>query len=711
MAIETWIEQIKQAPQRLLYRIFSKMDAIYMPEWSVIMGMALIIGVGAGFGAVIFRELIAQAQTLFFGSGERIFAFLGDYYIVIIPALGGLIVGPLVYFFAREAKGHGVPEVMEAVALKGGRIRPRVAVVKSLASSVNIGSGGSVGREGPIVQIGSALGSTLGQWLKLSDDRVRTLVACGAAGGIAATFNTPIAGAIFALEIILGELHASYFGAVVISAVVADVVAHIFEGSVRAFPVPNYELTNPWELFLYAGLGVLAAIVGVVYSKLIYRGEDLFDAWKRFPEYLKPVIGGLLLGLMGVLCVALKLTINQESGAFPQIYGVGYETIETTLLGDLAVGTTLVLLLLKLVATAITLGSGGSGGVFAPALFLGAMLGSSFGQVVHGLLPNTTAPSGAYALVGMGAVFAAAAHAPATAILILFEMTGDYHIILPLMLATVISIIIARAIEPESVYTFKLSRRGVRIQQGRDVDVMETVKVEEVMTRNVDTVPGHLSLLDLMAEFERTHHHGFPVIDHAGDLLGIVTLQDLEIAMESPGWDLRKVEDIASCNNLLIAYPDEPVGAALRRLSIRDVGRLPVVTRENDRELIGVVRRQDIVRAYNMALLARVDRKMRASQHAAHRHTHHFVECTISPESSAVGKSIRDLTLPHDSVLVNVHRGSAQLIPHGDTVLQVGDHITAYVSDADRASLLECLHPGSASDQSAAQQPDAPAQT
>jgi CIC family chloride channel protein len=699
MGIEMRTENLPEPWRRLAHRAAARLATIGAPEWAVVMGTALVVGLASGLGAVVFRWLIGRAQWLFFGVGGQVFAFVGDYYIVIIPALGGLIVGPLIFFFAREAKGHGVPEVMEAVALKGGRIRPRVAVVKSLASSVCIGSGGSIGREGPIVQIGSALGSTLGQMLHLSEERVRSLVACGAAGGISATFNAPIAGAVFALEIIQGEFQAGYFGAVVISAVVADVVANPFEGAVRAFPVPPYTLVGSGELPLYALLGVLAALVGVLYSKLIYLSEDVFDAWKHFPEYLKPMAGGLLLGLLGVLCLHVGLSVEGVDRPFPQIFGVGYETIETTLLGQMAFATALALLVLKLLATALTLGSGGSGGVFAPGLFIGSMLGAAFGQGAHALFGNTVGPIGAYALVGMGAVFAGATHAPATAILILFEMTGDYNLILPLMFAVVISVLIARAIEPESIYTTKLTRRGIRLQHGRDVDLMHAVKVEEVMTRDMDTVPAHLSLAGLLAEFERTHHHGLPVLEENGALLGVVTLQDLEHAMQGRGWDTRLVAEITTSQDLLVAYPDESVGTALRRLGARDVGRLPVVARDDPKHLLGVVRRQDIVRAYNAAVLVRADRQQRAAQPHLQtpRSRLQFVECTLLPDSPAVGKPIRSVNLPRECVLVSVRRGNARLIPHGDTVLQAGDYVTAYLSEADRDCLLERLRGTSSS--------------
>ncbi len=678
----------------MLRQLGVMLNATKSPEWFTVISTAMLVGLGAGFGAVVFRVLIETAQTIAFDGGFELFGFLGDYFFFFIPALGGLIVGPMVYFFAREAKGHGVPEVMEAVALKGGRIRPRVAVIKSLASSVCIGSGGSVGREGPIVQIGSALGSTIGQRLKLSPERIRSLVACGAAGGIAATFNAPIAGSIFALEVILGEIQSTYFGAVVISAVLADVVAHVFEGSSRAFPIPAYELVTTWELFFYAFLGILAAITSIVYAKLIYRLEDAFDAWKKFPEYLKPVVGGLLLGVLGIVCIQADFTYAHGDLAIPGVFGVGYELIEPALLSELAVGTALGLLALKLLATALTLGSGGSGGVFAPSLFLGAMLGMTFGHVMHTLFPSITAPAGAYALVGMAATFAGAAHAPATAILIMFEMTGDYKIILPLMFATVLSMITSRAIEPESIYTLKLSRRGVKLHHKREVDILETVLIADAMTEEVDSVSASMPLVQLLKEFEHTHHHGFTVLGDDGKLLGVVTIHDLEQAMLTESLDEHKVSDITTTTGLAVGYPDETMATALWRMGVHNIGRLPVVDRWETNRLLGVVRRSDIIYAYEQALSRRTEVSYRLKElHEAYEGHVRVIKVEVSGDHVLANKTVRDIAqkMPDDCILVSIRRGSQLVIPHGDTLLKKGDHVTVLASSACAQHVHEVL--------------------
>ncbi len=687
------VPRAKRFQNGLTRRLGGWLDRYQPPETAVLMGTALLVGLGAGLGAVVFRWLIKQVQDFsFVGLGEVV-PFLGDYVLIIVPVVGGLIVGPLIYFFAREAKGHGVPEVIEAVALKGGRIRPIVVVIKSLASSICIGTGGSVGREGPIVQIGSALGSTLGQILHMSDERIRNLVACGAAGGIAATFNAPIAGVLFALEIILGEFSVRYFSTVVISAVTASVVGRIAFGDVPAFIVPSYEMVSPLGLFFFTLLGVLAAFVGVVFTRVLYLFEDIFDAWKGFPEYLKPAVGGLLLGVSGFIFLRLNtnmgLGVPGEPVAF---FGVGYPSMEWSLLGNGTILLLLVLMAVKMLATSLTIGSGGSGGVFAPSLFVGSMFGGAFGSVVHSLFPTTTSTPGAFALVGMAAVFGSAARAPITSVLILFEMTDDYRLILPLMLATVISTILAEHLDKESIYTFKLSRRGVRLERGRDIDVMQGVMVGEAMTTNVDTVSADMDLVEVDRLFRETHHHGFPIVDENGELFGIVTLQDVARAKEKGMYEGHKVREVAT-QSLLTVYPDEPMWAALKRLGTRDVGRLPVVDRQNPHRLLGLIRRSDIIRAYRVGINRRLDLQERADKLRLGRLTGtEFVEIEVKPQSPQAGKSVREVPLPEDCLLTTARRGDQVILLHGDTTLLAGDRIVALANPECARRLSKIFH-------------------
>jgi chloride channel protein, CIC family len=544
---------------------------------------ANIIGVGSGFGAILFRWMIKSFENLFFKEGQHLLSFMGSYYVIIIPAIGGIIVGLLVYFFASETKGHGVPEVMLAVAKGGSKIRPRVAAMKALVSSICIGSGGSVGREGPIVQISSALGSSLGQLFKLSEDKTRILIACGAAGGIAATFNAPIAGIFFALEVILQEYGTRYFSSVVLSAVTATVISRTFLGSNPAFITPSYSLVNNWEILCYFVLGFIAAFISWVFIKVLYNSEDIFDAIK-LPSYIKPAIGGLILGLIGL--------------KFPQIFGVGYNSIEMTLNGNLAPFLVLGLVGLKIIATSFTLGSGGSGGVFAPSLFIGAMLGSSFGFLINYLFPSMSISPGAYALVGMGAVFAGAAQAPITAIMILFEMTGDYKIILPLMISCVIATLVVKKLSKDSIYTLKLKRRGIDILSLYKKDFGELVKVSDVMFKNVISITETTLIKDAEKIVERTAHKGFPVMDINGHLTGIVTLSDIKEALKKGRGDDQVGAFMTT--DLVVCFPEDSLKTAIETLGEYDIGRIPVVASNDHSKMVGLITRKGIISTYNI---------------------------------------------------------------------------------------------------------------
>jgi CIC family chloride channel protein len=570
---------------------FSGLKALQANEHTIMAVLGVIVGLAAGFGAVGFRYLINFFQTLAYGGENDLLELVVNlpwYYRVAVPAIGGLIVGPLVYFFAREAKGHGVPEVMEAVALKGGVIRKRVVVVKSLASAISISTGGSVGREGPIVQIGSAIGSVLGQFMKVSGDRMRTLVGCGAAAGIAATFNAPIAGSMFALEVILGDFGLATFSPIVISSVVATAVSRAYLGDTPAFIVPVYELVSAWELPMYLVLGIFCAVVGVFFTKILYRIEDLFDGIK-FPEYLKGLVGGLILGVASLV--------------FPQILGVGYGAIDMALMQQMAWWLLAVLVVVKILATSVTIGSGGSGGIFAPSLFLGAMAGGFFGILVHQLFPNITASPGAYSIVGMGALVSATTHGPLAAILILFEMTGSYKIILPVMLACIIATIASGQLLRDSIYTLKLARRGVDIKEGKEVNVLKSMFVKDVMNTNVETMPEALPLGKMAERISKSKFNSFPVLDDQDRLIGILSFNDYNEAIFDENLkDLVVAKDLAT-EDLVTISLDDNLWTALEKISSKDFAVLPVVSTQAANKLEGVVSRRDIIGAYNKAVL------------------------------------------------------------------------------------------------------------
>jgi CIC family chloride channel protein len=576
----------QQLPEK--YSVF---NILRTSEHTIMAILAAMVGLAGGFGAIGFRYIIGFFQTVSYGSDGNLLELVLDipwYVRMFIPACGGLVVGPLVYFLAREAKGHGVPEVMEAVALRSGIIRKRVVFIKSLASAVSIATGGSVGREGPIVQIGSAIGSSIGQLLKVSADRIRTLVGCGAAAGIAATFNAPIAGSMFALEIILGDFGLATFSPIVISSVTATAVSRHFLGDSPAFIVPPYQLISAWELPLYVVMGLFCALVAVSFTKILYRSEDLFDQLKA-PEYLKAAIGGLTLGVLGLL--------------FPHILCVGYEAIDLSLSQELTWWVLFILIVFKMFATSITIGSGGSGGIFAPSLFLGAMAGGFFGTMVHHIFPKITAPPGAYGIVGMGAVVSGTTHGPLSAILILFEMTGDYKIILPLMMACIISSLASRHLLEDSIYTLKLARRGINIKAGKEINILKSILVKDVMNPEVETIPENITMGRLAQKISKSKYNSFPVVDEEGNLTGVLTFSDYrDAAFDENLHDLVVAKDIATSKVVTVSM-DDNLYDAMERITLRDFSILPVVSPHKPSQLLGILTRRDIISVYNQAVI------------------------------------------------------------------------------------------------------------
>jgi len=559
-------------------------------EQMVLMLLGVAVGVLGGYGAVGFRWLINFLRHLCYGPGSDFLEVLAGhpwYLRLLIPAAGGLVVGPIIYFLAREAKGHGVPEVMEAVALHGGLIRKRVVAVKSFVSALSIAVGGSVGREGPIVQICSAIGSTFGQMLKASPGRMRILVGCGAAAGIAATFNAPVAGMMFALEIVLGEFAIATFSPIVISAVMATAISRYHLGNYPAFVVPDYVLVSPWEFGLYGLLGLVAGLVAVGFTTCLYKAEDLVDSW-RFPEWLKSSVAGTGLGAMGL--------------GFPWVLGVGYEGIELALTVELAWWLMFVLAGIKILATSLTIAGGMSGGIFAPSLVIGAMLGGGFGFLVNLAWPQVTAGAGAYAIVGMAAVVAGTTHGPLSAFLILFEMTGGYEIILPLMITCAVATVVARHIRPESIYTLKLVRRGVDIQSGKEMNLLRSLTVGDNMRREVEAVPQHLNLRDFSTLVMNSKNASFPVVDQAGRLTGMISHADYaRHVFDEDLADVVVVAELASKHPVVVT-PTDTLDVALRRISTRDFATLPVVASPDNPRLVGIISHRDIISIYTRQL-------------------------------------------------------------------------------------------------------------
>ncbi|HOZ45078.1 MAG TPA: chloride channel protein [Candidatus Hydrogenedentes bacterium] len=643
--------------------------------------LAVTIGAGAGFAAIAFRWTISAVHFLLQEElGGVLSKGLGAAFTIPVIALGGLLVGLITKYFAPETKGHGVPEVMVAVAHNGGRIRPRTTFFKILAAALSIGSGGSTGREGPIVQIGSAFGSTIGQLFRLPTRRVVLSVACGAAGGIAATFNAPMAGVIFALEVILNRFTAMSFGLMVVSSATATVVARSLlpEGAAPAFAILHeFNMKSMWDLPLFVVMGILCAIIAQVYIRTLCAVEDVTERID-IPEFWKPAIGGALVGVFAIWT--------------PEIMGTGYETIARTLNSEMLMGTLFLLTVMKIVCTSLTIGSGGSGGIFAPALFIGAVFGGGYGCVVQQLFPNVTATPGAYAMVGMAAVFAGAAHAPITSILILFEMTDNYRIIVPLMCATVAATVVSQRILHESIYTIKLKRRGISITESPEVNLMDAVTVADAMDEFVDAVPPNLPVPALIERLTREHETGYPVINVDGRLVGVVTMRDVEEALLGRDPETLVVSDICT-KNVIVGRPDQTLSSALAQFGARNFGRLPVIDPDHPDRVIGILKRKNIVLAYAEAY--RRSREMApkadAIQAISERSEMVIEQGRVSSGSLLAGLALRDAQFPTDSILGAIRRGEQTIVPRGSTRIMPGDEVVVLTTRENAAAVHRWL--------------------
>jgi len=628
--------------------------------------MAVTVGTLAAIGAIVLRQLIRAVQWIFFDQGAQLVGATGvpwtqRLHILIAPAVGMVVVSWIVRRWAPEAQGHGVPEVQYAIRKLGGRIRARVAAVKALASAISIGSGGSVGREGPIVQIGSSLGSTVGQAMGLGPDQTRIMVAAGSAAAIGATFNAPIAGVMFAMEVILGNFAARSFGLVVIASVTSTAISQAVLGREPSFRlIETFSLVSEWEFLLYLALGVFTGLIALAFVQSVYWFEDSFDAWKLSPS-LKALIGGLGVGALGFF-------------GSDMIFGVGHEGVELALQGDLAVGFMLGLVVLKILATSVTLGAGGSGGVFAPALFIGAMAGGAFGKAANQVFPTLTAPPGAYALVGMAALFAAAAHAPITGIIILFEMTDNYRIILPLMFAVVVAHLMASAIYHDSIYSIKLRRKGALAAPQQEMGVLDLLLVTDAMSPEFETVSPDLSL-DEMTEVAREGKvRSWLVIGSEETLMGIVTETDLETAIVSGAAEDSTVRDIMT-TALTTCTPGEPLRTAFRRFADRAVYQIPVVEEDDPHKVAGVLRRNELLWAFKELSDEHQRMLRRTGVEVTPRHGESVqMEVQVREgQEDLCFRRVREIAVPKGTLIVLLRRGERAVVPKGDTRVEPGD--------------------------------------
>lgn len=552
--------------------------------------VAVLIGMSTGILAVGFRYLLLFTTDLFWPD-PRALLEVGQHYpwylILAIPIFGGLLVGPLINRLSPETRGAGVPEVIEAVVIREGKIRHRTSLFKTLFTALSIGCGASVGREGPVVHIGSSVGSSIAQLIKLPAEWKRVFLACGAAAGIAATFNAPMAGMLFAAEIILVDFQVSYLSHIAISAVTATVVSHHFLGSLPTFQVPTYELVSYAELPLYALLGLLAGLLSILFIRSVSLVEDFFNL-SKIPFSFRPACAGLLIGT--IAC------------SWPHVLGVGYESINLALTAKLSIGVMLVVLLLKLVATASSVGAGFSGGIFAPSLVLGALLGGLFGSLAGLLFPGNVADSAAYSLIGMGAVVAGTTLAPITAIFTIFELTYNFDIILPLMTCCITSLVTVQKLYGYSIYETKLLRKGIRMVRGHDVNLLRALLVGDFMDDQFETLRQNMRLGEVLKIAEQSPYPHFPVLNRENKLVGMLSMSDLKSFIGEIGElsELVIASEIMT-TRVVIVRPSDNFETAFEIFEGKQISTLPVVAA--DGTLLGILKKNDLLLAYNQKVL------------------------------------------------------------------------------------------------------------
>jgi len=630
--------------------------------------LAVLLGLVTGASIWLFKFLLAQVKDFSFSTLYGVLAPLGGWTVMLLPVIGGVLVGLLLQYWGGHEKIEGTGRVIQSIRVDGGRLRYKYLPVKTAAAVLSIGSGASVGPEDPSVSIGANLGSMLGHWTRLSEERITILVSAGVAAAIAAAFNAPIAGVFFALEIVLGDITTSSLGMILIAAVTSSVFTQWVSGTAPAFQAHFYTFNSGYELLLYALLGLLAGPISAVYVRLLYWTQDLFQKIK-LPRWAKTAMAGLAVGLVGIF--------------YPQVFGVGYDTITSILSATkLTFGVMFILMLAKLVLTPISIAGGFAGGVFAPSLFIGATLGGAFGMVMQHFFPALGISAPAYALVGMAAVLAGAVHAPLTAALLLFEMTSDYRIILPLMISVAVSLVISQKIQGQSMYEIGLARKGFFVKHGKDIDLLASLKVREVMSTNMVVLPETMNLVDARRVMDEKRFHGALVENDRNQFAGIITLQDMDRYEIHEG----KTGTIGeACNRKVeVTYPDENLANALAIMSRLDIGRIPVVLKEAPTHLVGVVRRSDIISAYNLAAERRLQQRHSEQKNRLDAITSdslEVVDIQIQPGAEIVGKMIREVVFPHDSIIVSVRRGRKTIVPHGETLLGANDKLVVVAED------------------------------
>lgn len=560
-------------------------------EQVLLSGLAVVIGIAAAFAAVLFRELIGLIQAGFYGFEHELVASgvseLSRWHVLLAPTVGGLLIGLFIRYVMPGGRPQGVADVIEANALRAGRVSGRVGLGAAFVNAASIGAGASVGREGPAVHLGATVASVIGRRFRLNRSQCRTLLGCGVAAAVAASFNAPVAGVFFALEVVIGHYALTAFAPIVIASVAGTVVSRTYFGDVPAFVVPPYEIASFFEFGAFALLGITSAVAAVTFMRVFGYSQKLADL-TRLPQWIRPAVGGLLVG-----CIAIF---------YPEILGVGYEGMDNALNENYALSMLIILGLLKIVATGISFGFGFGGGLFSPSLFIGAMVGGAFGIVASIPNPDLSSGHGAYTLVGMGAVSGAVLGAPISTMLIIVELTGDYRLTIAVMVAVVIASLLTRTLHGPSIFHDQLLARGINLRGSHDVAVLSGVTVNDLMREDIATVRSDASLDDVRQALLKAPGGVVFVIDAKDHLKGSITLAGLgKHAFASGAESTFRLDEVIDRSRPILVV-DEDLGSVLDQFqTVRD-GQLPVVRKRRWPVLVGRLDEAEVVRTYNQAL-------------------------------------------------------------------------------------------------------------
>lgn len=633
---------------------------------------SLILGILVGAGAALLVMTIEQVTD---SVGSAADAVGGRWVVLIAVPLGMFLTWAIDRWLGPGVAGGGVSEVMVGLSLEAGYLPSRLIPGKIVATGLSLGTGGSGGREGPIVLIGAAIGSAFARRSRFGQDEVRALVAAGAGAGIGAVFNAPIAGMLFALEVVLGSLEIRHLNAVVIVSVAASVTSHAIIGEESFLRSPAYFLDDPRQLLLFALLAVLIGAMGYAFLEFLHLTERTNHRY--LAKWIKPTVAGLAVGVIGLLR--------------PESLGTGQAFLGSLLHSANADGRLWwilgIIALTKIVTTSLTHGAGGSVGSFMPSMVIGGTVGAGFAVAIGGLWSASLIQPGAYALVGMAAMLTVVARAPLTAILLVFEITGSYGMILPLMLASIIAAAMGERLHPGSAYMVALRHRGIHLPQHEDRDLLDTVKVQDVMTW-VPTVHQADSIDELRKVMKGGNHHGVPVVDETDRLVGIATLTDLPPIDAGPDTTVQSI----MTRHVITASPSMPVSAALARMASLRLGRLAVV--DGTGKLVGMFRRESVVRAYHHALTRSTSNELyRARVNLRRNKRADFFEVTVRAGSVVADQSVKAVRWPPEATLVSIRRNQAVIIPHGDTAIRIGDELTIYCRFGTRTAVREMIRP------------------